>query len=760
MAPSNAPTAVSSAANHANPTSFRQNSASRPLVRKRIEPVIPLPYLQRRPKQPPASTQLPSPLRTNSEDAPPNSDKGQAQPSKDEVKGLSNGIKPTADSPAPPQNVEQEETGIANVGDDLHHQEPEPVSADTATQSAAATHQPTAGEVTPPGMSICQTYSSNNFSQPPTDNAPSAPSPAPRAPPAVSPTTYDNMAPPFYPVNNHPVHFRGPIPEPLRMPQHALNGPRMHQQHPSNGSMVFGGFHGSNTSSPAPRSGGAFPPPLPMAHEQMPVAAVDAFGRPMVSVGPIDGHASVAMNHGGPMTPHSYHESHSSWNPEDSFAPKPLVNGHNGVDLGRLGPPPGVSRVPQPPPNQPPFNPDGFEVGDAMGFTEQISSMFARPDFADCQLCLVLPDYLTSVNSQHPDAPNGPLRLPAHKLILSTNRVLRNLLQEQAGQADELREIRIASDDPFLRADSMWRAVKHVYGCRYVPFPMGLQRESDVEKFHFALGYAAAGALLEVPHISINAMVEASRLLSWDTVEKGLEFVLRDSVIAPSRMDGPQTPLFPQFQYKHGIYVNELVEKIMMFIITNFPSNFVLDTSVDDPRYSRFPASPTKQSAAEVSSNNAAPVGQLSSRLSSINIRFGDMDPSENNGRGQPAEQQHSDGYRASLSRILLNLPFEMVKFLLESNGVGGVSGWQTVQDRRRVIPSVIAQREYRRKEFISRLKWDRWQQDRAPTEGLASEDPQLLESGWNSVCWEEQCMPNAEMPVMDRGWKPLGRVS
>lgn len=304
----------------------------------------------------------------------------------------------------------------------------------------------------------------------------------------------------------------------------------------------------------------------------------------------------------------------------------------------------------------------------------------------------------------------------------------------------------------------MWRAVKHVYGCRYVPLPMGLQREADVEKFHFALGYAAAGALLEEPRISITAMMEASGLLSWDTVEKGLEFVLRESVIVPNRMDGPQTPLFPHFRYKHGIYVNELVEKIMMFIITNFPSNFTLDTTVDEPRYSRFPVSPSK-SADGVSTTNAS-VGQASSRLASINIRFGDMDLSENNGRGQSTEQQQSAGYRAALSRILLNLPFEMVKFLLESNSVGGVSGWQTAQDRRRMIPSVILQREARRKDFISRLKWDRWQQDRAPTEGLTSEDPQLFGDGWNSVCWEEQCMPNTDMIVMDRRWKPVSKAS
>ncbi|KAK7744229.1 hypothetical protein SLS53_003750 [Cytospora paraplurivora] len=636
-----------------------------------------------------------------------------------------------------------EETGDVKVEVELVRQQPEPVSDPASTGPAtqpAAVPQPAAGEVTPP------------------DNAPSAPSPAAFAPPAISPITYDRIQPPFYSVNNHPVHFRGPIPEPIRMPQHALNGPRMHQQHASNGSMVFGGFHSSNTPSPAPHTGGGFAPPLALAHEQIPVAALDAYGRPLVPAGPVDGHASVAMTH-GPMTPRSFHESQSSWNAEDSYAPKPLLNGHSGVDVGRLGPPPGVSRVPQPPHNQPPFNAEGFEVGDAMSFTEQISSMFARADFADCEVCLVIPDQLTSVNSQHPGAPNFPLRLPAHRLILSTNRRLRNILQEQAGQSDGPRELRIASEDPYLRADALWRAIKHVYGCRYVPLPSGLQGESDVEKFHFALGYAAAGALLEVPHISINGMMEASRLLSWDTVEKALEFVLWESAIVPNRIDGPQTSLFPQFQYKHGFYVNELVEKVMVFIITNFPSNFVLDTTVANPRYARFPASPARQPAAEISNGNA-PVGQLSSRLASINIRFGDMDLSENSGHGQLAEQPQPDGYRAALSRILLNLPFEMVKFLLESNDIGGVSGWQTVQDRRRIIPSVILQREARRKQFISRLKWDRWQQDRAPSEGLTNDDAQLLESGWNSVCWEEQCVPNAELPIMDRRWKPLGRAS
>lgn len=561
------------------------------------------------------------------------------------------------------------------------------------------------------------------------------------------------MRPAFNSANNG--HFRGPVPDPIRLPSYPLNQPRTHQQQPSNGSLVFGGFHGSNTSSPAPHSGGAYPPPpMHVPHEQIPVAAVDAFGRPMNSMAPLDTHAPAAMNH-GPLTPHSFHGSQSSRN--EDFTVKPQANGINGVDVGRRGPLPGVGRPGYHPNNQPPFSP---EVGEAVDFAQYISSMFANPDFADCEIVLVMPDRLTSTNSQFPGMPNGPLRLPAHQLVLSRHPMLRNLLRENTRLVDGARQVRIVSDDPFLRADAMWRAVKYLYGSQYVPLPLGLQKESDVEKLLFTLGYAAAGARLEEPHISVTAVREATKLLSWNTVERCLEFALVGMEIHPGRLHVPHA--FPQFRYKHGVYVGELVEAITMFLVTQFPSNFALDTTVEDPAYSRLPALPAasqNQAGHETFSHSVHNGGRPLSRKGTMNIKFGDMDPSETNGHTQDVPSQHSGGHLAVLSRVLLALPFEMLKLILESNGHGVVSGWQTVQDRRRVMSDVVAEREARRLRFIGELMAGKYQGP-VPMEGLRSKEPRLLEGLWSNVCWKEECLPTSDVPIMGRMWIPLGSAS
>lgn len=550
------------------------------------------------------------------------------------------------------------------------------------------------------------------------------------------------------------------MPEPIRLPAHPLNQSRMHQQTLSNGSLIFGGFHGSNASSPAPHSGGAFPPPVPMTNEQMPGNAAGAFGRPMVSTAaPVDGYGPVPVNH-GPLTPRSIHGSQSSRNGEEFLGRLP-VNGHSTLEFGRPGPPPGGARGPFPPNSQPPFTPPGFDVDEAMGFVNHISQMFARPEFADCEVVLVMPERLTATNSQYPGKLNGPLRLPAHRLVLAHHPMLGSIMQEQALQSDGSREVRITCEDPFLRADALWRAIKYVYGYRYVPLPRDIEKEPDFERFHFALGCAAAGALLDLPPIAISGVREASKLVSWDTLEKGLEFALTDALINVDHVRDVQHPLL-QFRYKYGPSVGELVEKIMMFLIMHFPSNFTLDTTVQDSGYVRLPglpalpaapAGPQGPSRPEVSHYN--PAGHNASRMSSINIRFGDMDLGEANGRYPSPHSQQPGGHHAALSRILLNLPFEMLKSLLESNGLGGVPGWQTIQDRQRVMSDVVAEREARRLRLVRELTTGRYPGP-VPGGSLRSKEPQLLKGPWNNVCWKEECVPEAEVPMMVRTWAPL----
>lgn len=495
-----------------------------------------------------------------------------------------------------------------------------------------------------------------------------------------------------------------------------------------------------------------------MPHDQIPVATVDAFGRPMTSMAPIDTHAPPVMNH-GPLTPHSFHGSQSSRN--EDFTVKPHVNGINGVngvDIGRRGPPPGVGRPPFHPNNQPPFSP---EVGEAVNFAQYISSMFANPDFADCEIILDMPDRLSSINSQYPGMPNAPLRLAAHQLVLSRHPMLQKLLRESTRLGDAPHQVRIVSDDPFLRADAMWRAVKYLYGCQYVPLPLGMEKESETEKLLFTLGYAAAGARLEVPHISITAVREAIKLLSWDTIERCLGFALVDMEVHPGRLHVPHA--FPQFRYKHGIYVGELVEAITMFLITQFPSNFALDSTVEDTTYSRLPALPATfqdQAGHKTFSHSVHNGGQPLSHKGNMNIKFGDMDPNETNGQAQDVpSSQRPGGHLATLSRILLALPFEMLKLILESNGNGVVSGWQTAQDRRRVMSDVVAEREARRLRFIRGILTGKYSSP-VPTDGLGSKEPRLLEGLWSNVCWKEECLPTSDVPIMGRMWAPLGDVS
>lgn len=511
--------------------------------------------------------------------------------------------------------------------------------------------------------------------------------------------------------------------------------------------MLFG-FHGSDASSPVPRPGGGFPAPMPMPHEQVPITGVDNFGNPILATAPMNSHVPVAMNH-GPLTPHSFHGSQSSRDAAE-FANRHLANGNNSVDFGR-GQPTGIVPPPHNANRQVSFTHNGFQMGQAMDFAEYISSMFARPDFADCEVVLEIPDRLTSINSaQAAGQPSGPLRLPAHQLVLSHHPLLRRMIQEQLRQTDGPREVRIVSNDPFLRADSMWRAIKYLYGFRYVPLPHEVEKQPSVEKFHFALGYAAAGARLEVPYVSITAIREAIELLSWDTVEKGMEFALAgleyDSDPRPTQI--PHA--FPQFRYKHGAYVGELVDKIMGFLATNFPRDFTLDTTAEDPRYSRLPARhPRRETPDQILKK-----GHGSSRSGDINIKFGDLELNETNGHGLPSPQA-STVHLVALSRLLLNLPYEILKVVLESNGLGEVAGWRTVQDRRRAMIAVVAERERRREHLLRELASGRLELH-VPVEGLRSEKPRLLPGNWSNVCWKEECLYRSEGPVLNRVWTPL----
>lgn len=362
------------------------------------------------------------------------------------------------------------------------------------------------------------------------------------------------MPPPFQPASAGPPRNRGPVPEPVRLPQHNYNGrSHMHQHHPSNGSLVFGGFQGSNTSSPAPHSGGMFAPPvsIPYAPEQMPAAPVDEYGRPIMVAAQMDGYPR-GLNNYGPSTPHSFHDSQSSKHvDENGYSQPPFVNGHNGQEPKRYsGPTAGVSARYPPVSGPPPL----LDIDNREEVSRNVQHGFANPEFADCELHLHLAESASAENLQPPVA-RRPLQMPAHRLILARSPALRSQLLTHGTPNGKLH---VSSDDPYLRSDAFWFAVQSLYGNplhEVVPDPV--EGSNNLEKFDLSLGYAAAGALLHVAPITIQGVRDASRLINWGTLEKGLAFALAGAVVLyPHGREDPSAQfLIPQ--YKHGVYVHE-----------------------------------------------------------------------------------------------------------------------------------------------------------------------------------------------------------
>lgn len=164
MAPPNAPVAVGNAAATTN-SAARTTSAAQNPVRRRIEPVIPLPYI-RRPKAPTATSQLPaspSPLRHNDETTPPTSSQHnpdrqtqpELRPPSDRVEAVTNGGRLANDAPGSPQTSEQDDAGFTTVqADNPPFNDSRPGTAGPHTQFTPTQSQ-TAGEATPPGMTPC-----------------------------------------------------------------------------------------------------------------------------------------------------------------------------------------------------------------------------------------------------------------------------------------------------------------------------------------------------------------------------------------------------------------------------------------------------------------------------------------------------------------------------------------------------------------------------------------------------------------------------
>lgn len=571
----------------------------------------------------------------------------------------------------------------------------------------------------------------------------------------------------------------------------------MHHAHPSASSLVFGGYSTSNNSSPAPPLSAGTNQPFPhqVHHDGTrmqtpnypngshvnnfsngfslggppgsagPFPRQDAFisqnglqdsymRRQMLSFGPPD-HPSPAapyaegqrLSQYDPSTPLSFHDSQSSAPTEQEPNGPPFYaqhvvgstgNGLNGhTDEARLYHQSkvrtasqsmnlGLSRYGAQNINQAPMPPSMDSLDGLLGY---LQNQFADPQFADYVLEL-----------RYSDDRATPVRIPGHNLLFARSPALKKLMTAQIQESNpdgfSSRTIFIQSDDRFLRSDAFWMAVQRLYGAPLmVPGatttaststsqPPSTLPGTAADRFDLALGYAAAGHLLEMPPVISRGIDIARHFLSWQTVEKAFEFALDGSSNAQWALDLNQTPFL---QSTYGPDVSLLINSATNFIISSFPPNFVLDTSVADSISNR--RLPSIKEGRPFTSNH---------RLSSI--KFGDHSNEE-----EPPSSNGTDSLTITLSRILLNLPFHLLKYILESSRLGNVSGWATAPLRHKVMHSVVEERERRRHGVY---------QNRA----VSNIERELKRKDWEVVGWRESVRSlvgdgRGEVSVLSQEW-------
>jgi hypothetical protein len=493
------------------------------------------------------------------------------------------------------------------------------------------------------------------------------------------------------------------------------------------------------------------PPGLPFPHSTGPN---NMAGRQVMSFGPTEGSSSAGTPAGFEnyragaqdfTAPHSFHGSQSSHPTEYEglglheatlYPMGPMANGSNGpVDLHQQP----RHRMPGAPQHghyasnshmsqnmmQPPLH---SNVDNLDGLVEYIRSQFSDPQYADYTLEL-----------RYSDDRAAPVRIQGHNLLFARSPALKTLMLAQSPTAGDSmvnhKTLFIESDDRFIRSDAFWMAVQRLYGCplldarasmitslpnsaHMVPGTPG----SPTDRFDFALGYAASGHLLRMPPVLHRGIEIASHLIGWSVLEKALDFALDGTMGVPLQSGhlGPHGPIGT-----YGPAADILIDQALNFIIASFPPDFELDTAVPPPAYSgRLPEVPKHRAT----------------RLNAI--RFGDH--SREDSEDTTRQSGGSSIVNSILSKILLNLQFDLLRRVLESSRLGNVHGWATTALRAKVMHAVVEEREKRRV---------------AVKESKHVAVPEASMAGtiqWQNVFWQEKVTTppgGGDAPVLTRVW-------
>ncbi|ORY63836.1 uncharacterized protein BCR38DRAFT_201069 [Pseudomassariella vexata] len=591
--------------------------------------------------------------------------------------------------------------------------------------------------------------------------------------PAHPPTDF---VPPLNPPNGHAQYMH-------EHPNlHATHHGQMLPNRVGNNIVFGGGGFDSHTPSPAPPPSGGFMPPAPMnaringhAHtdsngtiptpfrsDMFPATSMDGYGQipapvptPQMPM-PFDGYPPNMSRH-GPPTPHSYHGSHASGERgESGHANFPPSNGQHY---------PGHGHQPSQMNNFQPFmNPQHFarrpsllddELMDSISY---LQGQFDSAELADSTL------ELHYVDGSHP-----PARLRGHKLMFARSPFLRDcIIHMRSHGLDKIdNAIMVNVYDSYIRSDAWYMAVQRLYLHPLLTDPRaangtgGMDLAGDnMDQFKFCLAYAAAGHVLLMKDVLVRGLQIASNMINWNTIEEGMAFVwdgARGRYADHIDQDGDE---MVDIEFHYGPEVRWFMACMSNWLINSFPPDFELDTSVvNTSKMVRFPPIPAsnpspdeKMAPAIARGTSVRHKAGKPIRLSSI--KFGDLPTAFPEDDSAPPRERAKCS--PQLSRILLNLPFDDMRYVLTSES-NGISGWNTAQDRYHAVTGVVAEREARRLRAVEAIRQGRVPDYKEIQHRLSSPRRHAIVDSWDLLNWQEEVVQpsGAGVPRVVRTWVP-----